>query len=191
MKDYLNKLCDNLNIKLVYSDDEYIALSAGINSSLPFIRANSIFVGCPEAVAKAIMGYYTEPQHEIDFLKVITDYLDDNVVTVEYSIQPPDETFKDVLRHIDKNGKKKEPAAGGVPKKPRAKRKASGGSKAKKNTSTQKISGEDPSLVELDISSITKKNFYGGVSNIKPDESISASSDDVIELDIQVDDSKI
>lgn len=187
MKDYLMELCDNNNIQLIYSDDDYIALSAGINGTAPFIRANNIFKGCPSKIAKAIMGYYTEPQNESDFLKVLINYLNDNVVTVEYTIQPPNETFKHIFKQIEKD----DPTSDKEPAKPKAKGRKSKVNKANSNTSTNKTSEKDVPLIELNISSIKKKNFYGGTSNIKPDEPITALSDDVIELDIEVDDSKI
>lgn len=187
MKDYLKELCDNLNIKLIYSNDDNIALSSGIDEAGLFIKTNHIFIRCPERIAKAIIWYYTDPRYESDCLKKITDYLNDNVVAAEYTIQSPDKNFKEMLGHIEK----KEPMTGGTLKKAESDSKSSKDNKSTRNTSSCKTSGEDQSFVELNISSITKKNFYGSVFNINPDEAISASNDDIVELDIQVDDSEI
>jgi hypothetical protein len=44
--------------------------------------------------------------------------------------------------------------------------------------------------VELKIASMTKKSFYGGAVKVGPEEAIKVSSDDVVELDIEIDDSE-
>jgi hypothetical protein len=59
MMDYLNELCKSLGIGLVYTDDDYTALSPVIKDKKAYLKADKMFNGCPERVAKAIIGYYT------------------------------------------------------------------------------------------------------------------------------------
>ena len=44
-----------------------------------------------------------------------------------------------------------------------------------------------PELMEMEIRSIVQKNFWGSTTDLKINESLNASSDDVLELDIVID----
>lgn len=193
MKDYLNELCANLNIQLIYTDEGYTALSAVIKGKKASIIANKFFDGCPEKVARAIIGYYTGSGNEDSHFRVIEGYILDNIVTVEYAIEPSDDTFKSLSsKHMNGGA----PADVNIPKDKTAKGKATKsrtpGSKTAKGSAKKKglPKVDTSSLVELDISSMTKKSFYSGTAKVNANETIKASSDDVVELDIEVSDSE-
>jgi len=199
MNDYLGELCTNLNTELIYIDDDYTALSGGIKDGKPFIKVEKLFKGCPERVAKAIICYCTEPENEDEHLKIIKNYIYDHVITVNYTIEPPGQTFRSFfIKHINlgappenKTPEDKIPENKTIKAK-EVKSKSPKGKTAKSKTSTGKTAETNTSsLVEMNISSITKKNFYGGVSNIQPGETIKASADDVLELEIEIEDPNI
>lgn len=185
MKDYLLKLCIDMNIKLIYTEGDYTGLSVGIKNDRPFIKVNSLFKECPEEIAKAIIEYYTGCQYEYKNFQVLKDYIEDNVITAEYIISPPDETFKSIfIKHTELEAASKEK----ITNKKASKGKTAKRKKSTKGTFQDKIPKDDKSsLVELNNSSVSKKGFCDNTPNIKPDESIKVPNDDVVELDVVVD----
>lgn len=202
MENYLKEFCANQNIVVIFTEDDYIALSSAIKDGTPIINAHRIFEDCPEKVAKAVLSYYTEPQYDESLLKIIRGYIDSIIVTVAYIIKPPDKTFKSLLIKYTENLKQiesikqtesiKHTASKAAPKEKKQPgvKQAKTKPKSNKKPKDSVLKGNTSSLVELNISSITKKNFYGGSSNIKEGETIKAAIDDVVEIDIEVDDSK-
>lgn len=162
MKDYLKEYCESRQIGLIYVDTEPAILSAIIHESRPVIKASRIFSECPKEVAYAIINFYTDFKDQEKYLGVINDYAEDNLITVDYEIQTADEKFINSIKSDIKKGEKKEDPV-----------------KVLEDKSTS-------SLVEMDISSITKKDFQGNIAEIGADEVFKASSDDVVELDIVI-----
>jgi hypothetical protein len=189
MRDYLRELCDSLNIILEYTEGGSIALAGRVKNNTPYMRVNRIFQECPEDVAKAIIGYYTDYRNENEYLLVLDSYIEDNVISVDYIIKPPDEAFKiQFAEHNKEVSSHKEKTA---------KSKVSGDKPTLKDTVKDKIlkenqsNGDISSLIEMEISSIIKKNFLGEISNIIPGETFEALSDDIVELNVIVDDPEI
>lgn len=52
MKDYLKELCASLKIGIIFTDDDYTALSAGVKEGKVFLKADKVFIGCPEKVQR-------------------------------------------------------------------------------------------------------------------------------------------
>lgn len=154
MKDYLQEWCKNFNIKFSYTNNKITILSCGINKNIPIIRVHRIFRNCSETIANAIIGYFTDFEHNNDHLKTIEHYLNVNYPSMKYIIKSPNKEFREYL--------------------------------IKNIIPIKKNKKDDFSLHELNISHITKKDFMGQNSNIKPDETLSVSGDDLLELEILV-----
>lgn len=174
MKDFLKEICAEKNMKLRYTEGDTVILSAGIENNTPVIRVNRIFEYCLKEVAKAIIEFYTNFEHSDKYLRLLEKYAGDNLITMDYKILPPDKEFinlmnKDVEQNvitIKQEKKSKEP---------------------KILKESKAANDEDAtSFNELDISSITKKDFWGNICQIEPGDMIKTMSEDVVELDIVV-----
>lgn len=97
MKNYLEKLCINLGIKLIYVNNKVLLLSCDIKNSMPIIRVHKIFKSCTEEVAVAILGYYTDSAREQEYEKIIRLYIEGNYIVDSYKIKTPKELFKSFI----------------------------------------------------------------------------------------------
>jgi hypothetical protein len=94
MNDYLEKTCVNLGVKLIYTNNKVVVLSAEIKNNLPIIRAHKVFRGCPYEVALAVISYYSSENHIAENEQVLREYLLNNLMTDTFKIRPMDLSFK-------------------------------------------------------------------------------------------------
>jgi hypothetical protein len=59
MGDYLYRTCVNLGIKLIFTNNKILVLSAEKKNSITIIRAHKVFKNCPPNVSEAVVNYYT------------------------------------------------------------------------------------------------------------------------------------
>lgn len=168
MPDNLINICIKEGVDLIYVNDQYNILSGSIKKDMSCIKASKLFMECPYTVAEAIVSFYTGKRDSRLCLGIIGEYLGKKFNLRNYRIIPPE---------------------GGTAAEMQAKDTAP---KQDMDNVTPLNPGKDDtsSLTELNISSITKKDFWGGSSRVALDESMKSSSDDVMELNIVVDDIK-
>lgn len=94
MKGYLEDLCFNLGIELVYMNNKNIFLSAGVKNNTPIIRVHQSFKQCPLKVANAILGYYTKDKDREENLNIINQYLKDILLIKNFKIKESSGLFK-------------------------------------------------------------------------------------------------
>lgn len=160
MSDYLEKLCSQSHINLIYTDNDYTILSSGIKNNAPVLRVNNMFRVCPERIAQSIMGYYT--RNDKSCLLEIEEYIDSDMFFLGYEIDPPDEMFL----------------------------KSTYTSKGRKQSRQAIQEDSTTGLVEVDILSMTKKDFYGNSVKVNPGKALKASTESVAEFDIIIKDSE-
>jgi hypothetical protein len=97
MNAYLNKLCETLNIKLIYTQYKYTVLSSGTFKNLPCLRVHKIFDTCPKNISNSIVGYYSDFEHSNKHLSVLKKYMEKNFSSMKYIIKCPNENFKSTL----------------------------------------------------------------------------------------------
>ena len=151
MDNYLYKICMNLGIKLILTNNKIQVLSGERKNNLTIIRAHKVFKNCPPNVAEAIVNYYSKGSNKEKNSQIIRDYLAPffpnglfKIKNLENSLI--ETTIRDVPEDLDTN------------------------------TSYSL-------LTEFDISSITVSNFWGNEES-KLDNSLSPSSNDILDLDI-------
>ncbi len=189
MRDFLKELCKDLSINLIYEENQNtdIVLSSKVMENTPTIRAGKIFFECPKEIAQAVVGYCTGSKDSSQYLKQIESYLDENLITIEYIIEPPDEAFKQLRLQGHKERVTTDTNDAKTPKNqivnqpslPTRQRKTKKSEVPKENLTHE--------LMEMEIRSIVQKNFWGSTTDLKINESLNASSDDVLELDIVID----
>jgi hypothetical protein len=94
MKDYLEKTCENLGIKLIFTNNKVVVLSAEIKNNQPIIRAHKVFKGCPYEVALALISYYSSENHIAKNEQILREYLVNNLISDTFKIRPVDMSFK-------------------------------------------------------------------------------------------------
>lgn len=97
MVNVLKNICENLNIKLVYTNNKFSILSCSVYDGIPLIRVHSLFKGCSEDIAKAIINYYTNAENTEVNLNIIKDYADEKFNIKSYKIMPPNSEFYDTV----------------------------------------------------------------------------------------------
>lgn len=167
MKDTLQELCISKNIELIYTNNDFTILSSSFKDNIPSIKAHNIFRNCSKEVSRAIIDYYTNSsQKKYNLRRVICEYAEDYFTFTEFEIKPPNEAFTNVF------AESKNPV-GKTIEKPAVEFK-------------QKKVDDSSNLVELDVLSITNKDFWGNTSDMNPDDTIKASTDNIVDLDIVV-----
>ena len=189
MRDFLKELCKDLSINLIYEENQNTdtVLSSKVIENTPTIRASKIFFECPKEIAQAVVGYCTGSKDSSQYLKQIESYLDENLITIEYIIEPPDEAFKQL--RLQGHKEKAKTDANDVKTSKHQKVGQSILPKKQRKTKNPEVPIEilTPELMEMEIRSIVQKNFWGSTTDLKINESLNASSDDVLELDIVID----
>lgn len=94
MEDYLEQLCINLGIKLVYTTNKITILSGEIKNNIPTIRVHRLLKNCPQDVAQAIVSFYTDLSNSDGFMKIIEDYSKEKFPSVNFKIRPSSEAFR-------------------------------------------------------------------------------------------------
>jgi len=155
MYDYLLEFCKNLDINIIYTNNNLTILSFSVNKGTPTIRVHNILKNCPEKIAIAIIGYFTEPEHKDAHLNILKNYMKEEFPYMKYKITPPNKNFKELS---DKN-----------------------------IACISKGQEEKSALIELNISNITVKDFYGNISDVNPTESINISENEFLEIEFIVD----
>jgi len=155
MVNYLKELCKDLGVNLIFTNNKLTILSSTVHDNIPVLRVHKIFKKCPEKLAKSIVGYYSDFKHSNKHLITIENYINNKFPEMEYTIKPPDRSYKDLL------------------------------SKTVNLSDSNTIKSP---LVELDITFISQKDFWGNITDIDPDEGISPTEEDFLELDIVVKD---
>lgn len=158
MANFLEKICSDINIKVAYTQDNVTVLSTTTKNNVPTINVHSKFKDCSEELAKAIVEFYTDSENNIKNLKLILDYINKNLDSSNCKIKQPDSSF---VRLVKKN--------------------------LNPSSNNRQENSNDDSLEEYDISYMTMRNLAGDYIPLNPDQSITASSEDVIELDIVID----
>lgn len=179
MNDYLREFCEAKNMGLMYRDSNTTVLSYEIDNDMIIIKASKIFEYCPREVAEAVVNYYAGSGYEQENMSVIKNYLSENLISTEYNIKPPDKA----LMALTENNNV--PAIE-VEDEPQINYMEEAYVEKSAEQYVQDEDNEKP-LTEIDISSMTIKNFWGKSLDIKPDKAFTASDDDVVELDIVVD----
>ena len=91
--DILKILCKNLNIKLSYTNNKVVILSCNCRNKNPSLRVHSIFNGCNDEVAYAIINYYTKAEKREESLKILNKYAHKNFHSQIYKINPSSDEF--------------------------------------------------------------------------------------------------
>lgn len=154
MVNALKNICESLNIKLVYTNNKFSILSCSVYNGIPLIRAHSLFKGCSEDIAKAIINYYTKAENREVNLNIIKDYADEKFDIKNYKIMQPNSEFYDIV--------------------------------IKTLSLIINEESEKSNMIEYNISSMVKKDFYGEEYEIKQSDSIKVDEDDFIEINIVV-----
>lgn len=94
MDDYLRKMCTTLGVKLIYTNNKFLVLTAEIKDNVPVIRAHKIFKHCPQSVAQSVINYFTDSEGRSIHEKVIEEYLKQNFSSDTFSIEPLNLDFK-------------------------------------------------------------------------------------------------
>lgn len=170
MKTYLEDMCHNLNIKLKYVDNAYTILSSNASNNHPVIQAYHIFRDCPKEVAAAIIKFYTEYENKDTLLTIINKFASEYFPEKNFEILSPKEEFSILISDFKPNSSME---------REKTQRKTS----KKQDKSYMK----DEDMVEANIKSIQRKDFFGDEGHIDPQESIKPSNDDVVELDVVID----
>lgn len=154
LDDILKKLCKNLKIKLVYTNNKVSILSCSTSNNHPVIRAHKMFKECKEEIANAVVEYYTKTQNKEENLKIIKDYANIKFISHKYKIIPPGDEFYNSVKKI--------------------------------TTTDVHDENNKSALVELDISSMTKKNLCEKAYEVNLGETIKTSENDILEVNIIV-----
>jgi hypothetical protein len=160
MGDYLEQLCESMNIKLTYSESKFPVFSGRIMENGGYIKASTIFKNCPHNVADSIIKYYKDSENQDEYLKIIDNFIENRMKNNDKAIE----------KSIDQKAEYNKPEI----------------KVQRSNYGAKENDNENMQLVELEISSIVKSNFYSGSKSLNPDETIKPTNDDVIELDIEV-----
>lgn len=72
--DLLREKARVAGMQLVYTDNKRVFLSAIIRESRMSLRAHRIFRGCSDEIARAVIGYYTQPEFGEHYEQVIKRY---------------------------------------------------------------------------------------------------------------------
>lgn len=159
MSDYLEKVCSELSIRVAYTQDNATVLSSEIEDSTPIINVHNKFKECSEDLAKAIVEFFTGTENNVRNLRLILDYINENLESANCSIIQPDNAFMDLVKDLNST-----------------------------SYEIYETNNKEHNLKEYKISQMTMNNFFGESIPINSGQSITASCEDVIELDIFVDD---
>lgn len=170
MKDILKELCSKYQIELIYTENKVTILSTGFGNNTPAIRAHSLFKGCPEKIARAIIQYYVNFQNPGDVVEKIDEYVKAHFKSSYYIVKPAEEKYKMLLT------KRIQPI------------------KVQDNDTPSLKSQDDeaPPMMEkdakkeMDILTIYRKDFWGNVTCMKPNDVIKSNANEIYELDITV-----
>ncbi|MDF2951937.1 MAG: hypothetical protein K0S18_1520 [Anaerocolumna sp.] len=99
MYDNLKKLCNNLGIKLIYTSNKVIVLSAHVKNGIPYIRANKIFRYCSKAIAQNVIDYFITLEGKEIKEKVIETFIIKKLKQDKIKIKASDNSFKMAVDH--------------------------------------------------------------------------------------------
>lgn len=165
MKDFLKSILSRYKIKVIYTDNKKVILSAGSEKGMPVVRAHSLFKNCTRAVAKAICDYYMQKSNSESSLSEIRDYVLSVRPELPFRIIPPHDHFTALLDVKRKGRSVKELSY----------------------ESDDIISCSKESSFELKISHMEYTDSAGNKALITSTQSIKADDNEFIELDITVD----
>lgn len=77
MSEYLEKKCENLGIRLVYTYNKTTVLSAEIHKEKPLLIADMLFKNCPDLVSQAIIGFFTDTKNKSSHEKIIKNFVEE------------------------------------------------------------------------------------------------------------------
>jgi hypothetical protein len=100
MYDYLLEFCKNLDINIIYKNNNHTILSFSVNKCNPTNIVHNIIKNLTKKIALAIMIYFTEPEHKDTHLNILKNYMKEEFPYMKYKITPPNEIFKELC---DKN----------------------------------------------------------------------------------------
>ena len=178
MKDQLKVLCESLNIKIVYGNKKPVIISSSIDNDIPIIYVHTVFRNCPEKISHAIINYHMDSKDRERQLKIIEEYAK-IYISSKYIINPPNKLFTKIFTHMDtpKNQRKEDISHKDFHKKSK-----------EFYPKKDKIEKEISSPLELEISHITEKDFYGNNKKTTSKNTIKATDSDILNLDIVVND---
>lgn len=151
MNDYLGKMCLHLGIKLIYTNNKVLVLSAQIKDNIPIIRAHKLFKSCPQSIAQSVIGYFTESEGRNIHEQVLEKYLKENYTSSSFRLKPLNLDFK---------------------------------KKVVENIPIEVDPKDDSTLIELDITAMTVKDFWGNEKKHDFNSPLVPDTDEVLELNI-------
>jgi hypothetical protein len=194
MSEYLEKKCENLGIRLVYTYNKSTVLSAEINKEKPLLIADMLFKNCSDSISQAIIGFFTDIKRKSSYEKIIKDFVEDYFkpyspgkikhMDLSYLVKPIQSSYnnyKTKLEDDDSENDLEDTSYTVKNKDDDYKLKFDMAS-----IDTGKIDVNDPNLVELGIYHINAKDFWGGEKQYRPNTSIRPVKDEELQLNIVV-----
>ncbi len=84
--DLLRDKARAMGIKVVYTSNKRVFMSASIRESDVVLRVHRIFRGCPEEIAEAIIGYCTQPDFNEFYRQIIERHVTETLGTAASDI---------------------------------------------------------------------------------------------------------
>lgn len=100
MDNYLEKICINLGLKLVFTNNKVTVLSAEAKDGMTIIRAHKLLKSCPPETAQAVIDYFTNAKKRETSEEIIRDYLISQGLSDNLKIKPGDIS---IVKEMEKN----------------------------------------------------------------------------------------
>jgi hypothetical protein len=203
VSEYLERKCENLGIRLVYTYNKSTVLSAEINKGKPLLIADMLFKNCPDSISQAIIDFFTDIKHKSSHERIIKNFVEDyfnpyapgkikhmDLSYLVKQIQSGDNNHKTKLEDTKHNTNPEDDDFENDLKDTNYTVKHKDDDYKinfdMASIDTSKIDVNDPNLVEFGIYHINAKDFWGGEKQYRPNTSIRPIKDEELQLNIVV-----